>query len=200
MAASDADLALLLGCPAEGIPMVLFNAAKFVWLEYNDEKPWDHLLDSIGALCGFPTDRGNRSNATWRDVARRGGVEEDLMTGHVLGGTTVDPEGNGVIMPFLRWKLGLILARTGILHAYDRFVITRCDYFFECNLDVRKLDKRSIWVPFGEDWGGMCDRFVVLPRKFALLALSLIEDVVLHPEDFIGHCKAENRPPPPSFL
>ena len=81
--------------------MVLFNAAKFVWLEYNDEKPWDHLLDSIGALCGFPTDRGNRSNATWRDVARRGGVEEDLMTGHVLGGTTVDPEGNDVIMPFL---------------------------------------------------------------------------------------------------
>ena len=132
--------------------MVPFNAAKFVWLEYNDEKPWDHLLDSIGALCGFPTDRGNRSNATWRDVARRGGVEEDLMTGHVLGGTTVDPEGNGVIMPFLRWKLGLILARTGILHAYDRFVITRCDYFFECNLNVRKLDKRSIWVPFHKIW------------------------------------------------
>ena len=40
-------------------------------------------------------------NVTWRDVARRGGVEEDLMTGHVLGGTTVDPEGNDVIMPFL---------------------------------------------------------------------------------------------------
>ena len=40
---------------------------------------------------------------------------------------------------------------------------------------------------------------VVLPRKFALLALSLIEDVVLHPEDFIGHCKAENRPPPRVF-
>ena len=43
----------------------------------------------------------HRGNVTWRDVARRGGVEEDLMTGHVLGGTTVDPEGNDVIMPFL---------------------------------------------------------------------------------------------------
>ena len=94
----------------------------------------------------------HRGNVTWRDVARRGGVEEDLMTGHVLGGTTVTQKATTSSCHSFGENLASFSRERVFLHAYDRFVITRCDYFFQCNLNVRKLDKRSIWVPFHKIW------------------------------------------------
>ena len=65
----------------------------------------------------------------------------------------------------MRWQLKQRLLRDGLVKRYARFVITRSDQFFGCPLLVSALDLRYIWVPEGEDYGGITDRVMICSSR-----------------------------------
>ena len=70
------------------------------------------------------------------------------------------------IQTFCRWLLLHGLRQDGVLDRYDRFVLTRSDFFWLSShppLDV--LDPDMIWVPEGQDYGGLNDRHLVASRQ-----------------------------------
>ncbi|MGZ5374767.1 MAG: hypothetical protein ACXWDK_10920, partial [Aeromicrobium sp.] len=85
---------------------------------------------------------------------------------------------------FCRWLLLQGLQQDGVLDRYDRFVITRSDFVWLCpHPPLSILDRGSLWIPDGEQYGGLTDRHLVVSREDAAAALSLIDDILLRPEE-----------------
>jgi len=94
------------------------------------------------------------------------------------------------ILPFCRWLLLNHLQREGVLDLYERFVITRSDFFWLCpHPPLSVLDRNAIWVPDGENWGGLNDRHLVVSRAFVVGCLNGLEDILLHPEQLYEEMK-----------
>ena len=85
-----------------------------------------------------------------------------------------------------RWFLRNRLLSLDLLEQYDRYVITRTDQYYPCPLDLSALDASKIWVPTGEDWSGICDRFVVCNNHDVLRLLNILERAIRHPEAYLG--------------
>ncbi|KAH8060816.1 pyrophosphatase [Aureococcus anophagefferens] len=52
------------------------------------------------------------------------------------------------------------------------------------------LEPSLLWIPYGEDYGGLCDRFLVAPSDLVLQALDIMRPVVSFPDryfDFVGN-------------
>ena len=94
-----------------------------------------------------------------------------------------DPQGTASsIQTFCRWLLLHGLQQDEILDRYDRFVITRSDLVrLSPHPPLSILDRDAIWVPEGEDYGGLNDRHLVVSRADVVNCLNLIEDILLHP-------------------
>ena len=70
------------------------------------------------------------------------------------------------IQTFCRWLLLHGMRQDGVLDRYDRFVLTRSDFVWlspHPPLDI--LDPDLIWVPEGENYGGLNDRHLVASRQ-----------------------------------
>lgn len=66
---------------------------------------------------------------------------------------------------FFLWFLQKNMRDSDLISKYDRFLILRSDYMYALpfpKMDV--LDERYVWIPDWEDYGGLCDRAVVLSR------------------------------------
>jgi hypothetical protein len=106
-----------------------------------------------------------------------------------------EPQPTGsAIQPFCRWILLHGLQQDEILDRYDRFVITRSDFAWLCpHPPLSVLDRSSIWVPHGEDYGGLNDRHLVASRADVQNCLNVIEDVLLHPLELYEEVKHQSR-------
>ena len=96
-----------------------------------------------------------------------------------------DPQGTASsVQSFCRWLLLHSLQQDEILDRYDRFVITRSDFVrLSPHPPLSILDRSSIWVPAGEDHGGLNDRHLVVSRADVANCLNLIEDMLLYPKE-----------------
>ena len=94
-----------------------------------------------------------------------------------------DPQRSfSAILPFCRWLLLNGLQQDDILDRYDRFVISRSDFVWLCpHPPLSVLDRGAIWLPNGEDYGGLSDRHFVVSRADVVNCLNVIEDILLHP-------------------
>ncbi|KAH8060525.1 pyrophosphatase [Aureococcus anophagefferens] len=125
------------------------------------------------------------SSTNWRAVAENNTEASTLA----LGGA-YPREGNGVIIPFFKFRLARTIAEHKLQNIYDRFVVTRTDQFYPCALDLAALEPSLLWIPYGEDYGGLCDRFLVAPSDLVLQALDIMRPVVSFPDryfDFVGN-------------
>jgi len=122
----------------------------------------------------------------WRSLLRIKGIWQGGIRGP-------DPEPTrSSILPFCRWLLLHGLQKDGILDNYDRFVITRSDFIWPCpHPPLSVLDRDAIWLPDGEDWGGVCDRHLVVSRADVVNCLNLIEDILLDPLKLYEEMKHE---------
>ena len=140
-----ADLAL---CVSDAPPKSLGNVisgtvdqryyehAKYKFI-YKEPESWETAFDEM--------------DPSWRDYRS--------IPGNWLGPTSTH-EGSGGINAFFRWFLYQHIKDLD----YDRVIITRSDYVWrEPHPD---LDNEHVWVPNGEFHGGICDRHMVIPRKF----------------------------------
>jgi hypothetical protein len=96
---------------------------------------------------------------------------------------------------FCRWLLLNGLQKNNVLDRYDRFIITRSDFLWLCpHPPLSVLDRDKIWVPRGEDYGGLNDRHLVASRADVVNCLNIIEDIVLQPASLYEEMKGRNHP------
>ena len=67
-------------------------------------------------------------------------------------------------------------------HIHVSTVVTRTDQFYTCDVDLATLANDFVWVPDAQDYGGLCDRFLVAPSDLVLQALDIMRPVVAKPE------------------
>jgi hypothetical protein len=179
----DADLALCIGVTEDyDYSNPFWQHAKYRWAtpEYDD--------------FGGGFDRAQRwfmpdpplDIPDWRSLLD--------VKGHWLGGIKgegAQPGAAGILI-FYRWLLLQNIMKQKLLEEYDRFIITRSDFYWLCPhppLSVLKPD--YIWFPDGEFYGGLSDRHLIVSSRDLYNSLNLIEKIVLRPaeltKDMIHH-------------
>ena len=153
--AAEADLAF-----GRGDSNPYFQNARFRWML---PEPGDYAaeIERVRLSLGCPED--------WRQLLNPGGT--------FLGGVCGMPGAGGLLLVY-RWFLRNSIILDGLLGEYDRFVITRSDFIFVAPhpcLDA--LDPRFIWLPNGEDWGGLVDRHAVLNKHDLAASLATLSDL-----------------------
>jgi hypothetical protein len=156
----------------------LFGRARYVWTfpEYND---WADAIDDL--LLLEENGNGNNSSSSWRDRLIPLLHNESKLLGGIKGGGY---QGSGAIIFIIRWLLSQKLQQLDLLQHYDRFVITRADHCYRCAHDLAQLNKNHLWVPTGENYGGITDRHLVVSSRHILRALNILPPVVQHPENY----------------
>ena len=126
----------------------------------------------------------------WRQMLRIEGIWQG-------GIFSADPQPSASsILPFCRWLLLNGLQQDAILDRYDRFIITRSDFVWLCpHPPLSILDRHGIWLPDGEDHGGLNDRHLVASRADVVNCLNMLEDILLHPVQLYEEMKHHPAPP-----
>jgi len=65
-----------------------------------------------------------------------------------------------------------VLVSTRVAWMYDRFILTRSDHVYGCP-HPKLEDWNATYLPEGEDWGGVTDRYIICPRKDFLRAIDM---------------------------
>jgi hypothetical protein len=157
---NGADLALLIGNSTDRTSS-MYSRATYLW-EHPEYTDWGEGLDTI-------------NGSSWRTnlvVAPRGGI---------LGGVEGHP-GSGAIIFMERYWLIQKIKELGLQSKYQRFILTRSDFLYKCRHDLKELDPRYVWVPHGEDYGGITDRHVVASSELIIKVLNILAPLVTRPE------------------
>ncbi len=170
----NADLAVCISVPKKydlGNPF--WQSSKYQWAapDYGD---FGDGFDEVQAQ--LVKDRENGKAPHWRELLT---VKDQWLGG--IKGPGQHP-GSGGLLIYFRWFLLNNLLRDGLLERYDRFVVTRSDFFWPCpHPPMELLDPHFIWVPDGEGYGGITDRHAVLSRDNIQTYLDIIEPVLKEP-------------------
>lgn len=93
--------------------------------------------------------------------------------------------GSAGILIFFRWFLLHNIIKNDLLDKYDFFVITRSDFIYTLpHPSVNVFSEDCIYIPSGEAYGGVTDRHVVLPKKFVIPYLDMLNKMVTHGEEY----------------
>jgi hypothetical protein len=160
------DLALAIGDTDRTYQnATLFQRARYYWKFEEHGDDWSDALDDI--------------DPTWKsNVAPR--IHRSSL---VLGGAR-KWKGSGAISFWIRWFVTQRLVEERLVEQYDRFVISRTDHFYRCPHDLSMLSLNDLWIPFGEDYGGICDRHLIVSSRHVLTALNVLPHLFAHPKDY----------------
>lgn len=171
--ANNADLALMIGEPRNKVDeektrnSSLYKRARHHWTfpEYDD---WADAIDLI-------------NGSAWREKV----PPYMLETGTILGGVKMKKfAGSGAVIFMIRYFLSQELVNHGMLKRYDRFVITRSDHYYYCKHDLSQLDNNYMWLPEGQNHGGITDRHLVVNSTMVIRALDILPPVIKNPESY----------------
>jgi hypothetical protein len=140
---NQADLALLTQGPTPAIYQnaSLFQRSKYIW----NVRHYADWADAFDLIIG----------TAWRDELLP--IYDKAPTNMLLGPVSGHP-GSGAIIFMLRWFLSQRIQELNLHTNYDRFIVTRNDHYYICRHDAAVLDKRFVWIPRGQSWGGIMDR------------------------------------------
>jgi hypothetical protein len=140
-----------------------------------------HWTISEFADYGDAFDLASRELGTRKNWRRLLAVQDQWLGG--IKGKRAHP-GSAAILIFYRWLLLQKLVSEGVLAKYDRVIVTRSDFFYWCPhppLDV--LDAQYVWIPYGEDYGGLTDRHLVASSRDLPGCLDLLGDILCRPRE-----------------
>jgi hypothetical protein len=136
----------------------LYSKAKYLW-EVPKYDNWEqYYLD-------------NEIEGNWREI-----YEWCEYEGNNIGFSGIGKSkgfGSGAILVAFRHYL--LNNHFDTIRKYDRIILTRSDYFYLFDQPI--LDNEYYWVPKGETYGGITDRFQQFPSKFAEEALNIMHYV-----------------------
>ena len=136
-------------------------------------------------------------HASSRNTGKVSGWERFLLLGKnwnefsfFLGGLDYPTKyvpGSGAILLFFRWFLRNCIKNPELFWEYDRFIITRSDYMYTTPaIPLELLSNDRIWIPEGEDYGGMTDRHIIC-NNVQLMNILSIADPVINNDDALFH-------------
>jgi predicted SAM-dependent methyltransferase len=153
-----ADLALCVGDHEQ--PNPLYEKAEYIW-RLAEPDDWAEAYDRTAA------------DGSWRVLLE---VHEYWLGG--IGDAHNPQVGSGAIGLYFREFLKESLERAGLTDAYDWVVVTRSDLLWPIpHPDVRHLSDRRIYVLDGEHYGGVSDRYIIVPCRFVTQFLSIPDPV-----------------------
>lgn len=145
----SADLLLCFG-KSNNKNLSLYQKAKYIF-ELNEYNDWVDYYS-------------NYFNNNWKRSFLHG-------KNHGLAGGLESYQGSGAIIFAFRHFIKNQCA--DIIKSYDRIILTRSDYFYAYRHPVLSNDK--IWIPEGEDYGGITDRCHIFPSKLISEILGVVE-------------------------
>lgn len=167
----NADLALCFGKEANH-KNSLYKNAKYLW-EVPEHADWSVVYNEFNNKLGI--------NTNWQTLVEAATIDNPLWGGIIYNGQLI--KGSGAIMLAFRSILKSFILENNLLEKYDRFILTRSDYYYEAkHPSLKSLDPNFIWVPEGEDNGGISDRHAVISKNHVADFLSTIEALLLTPE------------------
>lgn len=142
-----ADLALVFGKGEE--KNSLYDRASYIKLvdEYDD---WGDCIDEIAK-------KTNMNSIDWR---------KSLLNFFKFASWST-----AIIFSF-RYFVKELIEENELLDKYDQFIITRSDHYYA--FEHPTLDDNHIWVPKGEDYGGITDRHLVISKSNIMDTLEII--------------------------
>ena len=206
----DVNNADLMVSTSDEVPDVYQNASLWSRASYIYQKPeyeydWGVALDIVDQQCC--SDKGQPNNRkSWHDkiyipfyhpknillgLAKIDDYRDDqgkLSTQKRK--FRIKAKGSGALVLYERWFLYQKIKELDLTKKYDRFVVTRSDHSYMCPLDLTKLSPDKLWVPYGEDWRGICDRFLIANSSSILPALDLLPALFQNPQrykDLLGN-------------
>lgn len=160
----DADLALCISTPEDyDYNNPYWQHAKYKWTcpEYDD---WTDAFE-FARQTNFP-----EVGETWKKILSISDNWMSPINGH---------PGAGCILIFFRWLLWHNLQKEDIFKKYDRIIMTRSDFMFLCpHPPVEILNPNFVWIPDGEHYGAITDRYAVLSEKNAAAYFSILKNIM----------------------
>ncbi len=143
-----------------------YTNARFRWLVPDApdlSETFDHIRKQLG------------SSEDWRVLCD--------VKGSWLGRISQSGQrGAAAILYVLRWFMLHNIRAEGLDRVYHRFVITRSDFYYVCpHPPLECLAADRLWIPDGEDYGGLCDRHLVVSAEDLVASCNLIDDLLHHP-------------------
>jgi hypothetical protein len=127
---------------------------------------------------------------TFDRIQRSLGVSEDWRTlcdvqGSWLGRIAQSRQpGAAALLMVLRWFMLEHIRADRLTDVYDRFVITRSDLYYLCpHPPLAMLDPANLWLPDGEDYGGLTDKHLVVSAADLAASCCLIDDFLTRPQE-----------------
>jgi hypothetical protein len=160
----DADLALCVGNSEREVDNPFYDEAEYVW-KYPEPEDWGDAFEEVA---------GNRD---W----------EVLLSVHELffGGIqheTNQNSGSGAIIMFFRYFLAMNFNEKNLIEKYDWLIVTRSDFRWpSVHPLLEYLDEDFLYALDGEQWGGVSDRYIAIPRKLIPSYFQIVEPLFSDP-------------------
>jgi len=177
---NQADLAVFFGT-SKNRTSSLYDRAKYVW-EFEEYDDWGEAMDLINGTA-------------WRDTLPYALPNHSTWIQGAKVNVTFTNRGSGAVVLMIRWFLMKEMEKLNIKNMYDRFVVTRSDHFYLCKHDLSLLDPGYVWVPQGEDYGGITDRYVIANSNDILKTLDVYPALLTSPYRYINHPEMKNFNP-----
>lgn len=93
-----------------------------------------------------------------------------LKTYHKAESEAIDGVARALILQMLQ--------QLDLVKKYEWFVVTQPDQYYECDLNLAKMDSSKLWVPTGGSWWGSRDKFLATGGENILKALGHSPSVI----------------------
>lgn len=169
----NADLALCVANNHREDPNnPFYKSAKYIW-QYQEPDDWGDAFDYASNY--------EEAQNNWRVLTQ----VKDQWLGGIKG--VQEQKGSAGILLFFRWFTKTKLLEENLLNKYDRLIYTRSDYFYETpHIPLELLSKDKIWIPEGEDYGGVTDRYMLCSAQNIISALSIADPIIKNPLDLMN--------------
>ena len=171
----DADLALSVETQKYPTLDGYRSAAKYIW-EMNPPKDFDfmHFYDQISAKCF-----NHPFNESYAQIMGTVGAGGSGWLGCIKA---ADQSACCAQMLFYRWFALQKILKEKLYLQYDTVIISRSDFYWVGPHEKLDIKRGNVYVPQGDDWGGVYDRHYVLSMYDAISALGHSE-IVIERED-----------------
>ncbi|MBM3196143.1 MAG: hypothetical protein FJZ62_05295 [Chlamydiae bacterium] len=184
----EADLAVCIGVKDGQTPQdPIFQNAKYRFC-YPEPEDYATAFDEASTIIQFQNPEIEKP-FDWRKFLKI----KDQFLGGIKDPHDEHPGSAGILI-FFRWFLLQNILQEKLLDKYDFFVITRSDHLYLLpHPSLQVLGDEKISIPLGQGYGGFTDRHVVLPKKFVVPYLDILNKMITKGANYTSRLKLKKN-------